>query len=72
MEFKLNYSALLKELIFETFQDIRSHLNDEEAAEEDEDESKVKKNEKKGDRKETDTGQGYIIFPNRVSRPKSR
>ena len=46
------------EFIFETFQDIRSHLNDEEAADEDEDDSEVKKNEKKGDRKETDTGKG--------------
>ena len=36
-------------------------MNDEEAAEEDENESEDKNNEKKGDRKETDTGQGSLI-----------
>ena len=59
------------EFIFETFKDIRSHLNDEEAADEDEDDSEVKKNEKKGDRKETDTGQGSFIIKIGVLRTKS-
>ena len=56
--FPRNEHNFKSEFIFETFQDIRSHLNDEEAAEEDENESDVKKNEKRGDRKETGTGQG--------------
>lgn len=54
----LKIIQLKNEFIFETFEDIRCHLNDEEAADEDEDESDVKKYEKKGERKETDTGQG--------------
>ena len=46
-------------------------MNDEEAADEDEDDSEVKKNEKKGDRKETDTGQGSFIIKIGVLRTKS-